>query len=84
MTAEMSVSREDLRRFVDGHRTAEQALRAERRRRLRNLSVEQSRAEYDALVRLWEASPRDGDLAALDRRAIRHRVELRRKLGWRR
>ena len=76
----MSVSREDLRRYLQGLQKAQAWFAAERRRRLATLTEAESRAEYDALVGIWEASPRDGDQAALDRLAIHERVELRRKL----
>lgn len=78
------VTRDDLRRFLDGHRAANLRLRREALRRLAALSVEEARAEYDSLCRVWETSRLLGDLAALDRRAIAERVALRRRLGGRR
>lgn len=51
----MAVSREDVQRFLDGHRRANDVTRAETHARLRTLTVEQSQAEYDALCRVWEA-----------------------------
>jgi len=78
------VTRDDLRRFLDGHRAANLRLRREALRRLAALSVEEARAEYDSLCRVWETSRLLGDRAALDRRAIAERVALRRRLGGRR
>jgi hypothetical protein len=78
------VTRDDLRRFLDGHRAANLRLRREALRRLAALSVEEARAEYDSLCRVWETSRLLGDLAALDRRAIAERVALRQRLGGRR
>lgn len=78
------VSRDELRRFLRGHRVAEARLREETLRRLASLSVEEARAEYDSLCRVWETSRMLGDRAALDRRAIQERVALRRRLGGRR
>jgi hypothetical protein len=78
------VSRDDLKRFVEGHRAAGARLRAETLRQLRALTVEEARAEYDSLCRVWEASRGPGDEAALDRLAIRDRVSLRRRLRGRR
>jgi hypothetical protein len=79
------VSRDDLKRFLDGHRAAGVRLREEALRRLASLSVDDARAEYDSLCRVWDGSRAlgDGD-AALDRRAIQDRVVLRRRLGGRR
>ncbi|HET7875891.1 MAG TPA: hypothetical protein VFN71_10230 [Methylomirabilota bacterium] len=79
----MPVSGEDLRRFLEGHRVADRLLREEELRRVRSLTVEAAREEYDMLWRLWAASPKDGDQAALDRRGIEERVALRRKLAGR-
>lgn len=79
------VSREELRRFVEGHRRASVRLRQEALRRLVSLSVEEARTEYDSLCRVWEVASRtSGDEAALDRRAIEDRVALRRRLRGRR
>ena len=78
------VSRDDLKRFLEGHRVAAARLRAEALRRLPALSVDDARAEYDSLCRVWETSRALGDVAALDRRAIQARVALRCRLGGRR
>ncbi len=80
----MSVSHEDLKRFLDGHRAADARLRVEALRRLASLSVEDARAEYDSLCHVWETSRALGDRSALDRRAIQDRVVLRRRLAGRR
>lgn len=84
-TESMAVSRDDLRRFLDGHRHADAVLRRLALHRLRTLTVEQARAEYDALVRTWEMSSRGQETAGvLDRRAIAQRVAFRRRLTGRR
>lgn len=80
----MPVSREDVQRYLDGHRAAEARLREEALRRLRSLTVDEARAEYDSLCRVWEASRALADQVALDRRAIEDRVALRRRLVGRR
>jgi len=78
------ISRDDLKRFLDGHRVADARLRQETLRRLASMSVEEARVEYDSLCRVWERSRPLDDGAALDRRAIQDRVALRRRLGgWR-
>lgn len=80
----MRVSRDDLKRFLDGHRAADARLREEALRRLRSLSVDDARMEYDSLCRVWETSRLLGDRTALDRRTIQERVALRRRLAGRR
>ncbi len=77
----MRVSRADLQRFLDGHRAASARLRAATLKRVAALSVEESRAEYDALCRVWEHSRAAAAQAALDRRAIADRIALRRRLA---
>jgi hypothetical protein len=80
----MAVSRDDLRRFLEGHRAADRVLRRESLRRLRFLTEAESRAEYDALCRTWEASGARADQGGLDRRAIAERVALRRRFAGKR
>ncbi len=75
------VSREDLDRFLQGHRTADALLREQTLRRLSSLTVEEARVEYDSLCAVWEMSRGTGDQAALDRWAIADRVALRRRLA---
>lgn len=77
----MRVSRDDLKRFLDGHRAADARLREEALRQLPLLSVDDARAEYDSLCHVWETSRALGDWTALDRRAIQERVALRRRLS---
>lgn len=78
------LTREDLKLFLDGHRAAGVRLRQETLRRLASMSVEEARAEYDSLCLVWESSRALGDAAALDRRAIQDRVDLRRRLAGQR
>lgn len=73
----------DLRDHLDRLRRGHTILRALRLRELCTLTADESRAQYDALVRLWEAQ-RAALGAALDRRAIGDRVALRRRLAGRR
>lgn len=84
MTNPLRVSRDDLKRFLNGHRAAGVRLREEALRRLASLSVEDARAEYDSLCHVWEMSRVLGDESALDRRAIQERVALRRRFGGQR
>lgn len=83
MTKPERVSRDDLKRFLEGHRVASTLLRREALRLLTSLSGEDARAEYDSLCRVWEMPRGLGDESALDRRAIQDRVALRRRLGGR-
>ena len=75
------VSREDLDRFLQGHRTADALLREQTLRRLSSLTVEEARAEYDSLCAVWAMSRGTRDEATLDRWAIADRVAFRRRLA---
>lgn len=77
----MPVRREDLRRFLEGHRIAAARHRAETLRRLAFLTIDQAREEYDSLCRVWEASGARAGGATVDRRAIAERIALRRRLS---
>jgi len=74
------VSRHDLMRFLDGHRTADAVLRRMSLERVVALTVDEARTEYDSLCRVWEASRAGGNDRALDARSIADRVALRRRL----
>lgn len=76
----MAVSKEDLKRFVEGHRVFNALVREETWRRLATLTVDEAREEYDALCRLWEANPARGDLSDLDRVGIGELVKFRQRL----
>jgi len=76
----MPVSKEDLKRFVEGHRVFNALVREETRRRLAALAVDEAREEYDLLCRLWESNPTRDDLSDLDRIRIDELVKLRQRL----
>jgi hypothetical protein len=76
----MPVNCDDLKRCLEGHRIAAARLRAETLRRLRFLTVDQAREEYDSMSRVWEASSAPPDDPAVDRHEIKARVGLRRQL----
>jgi len=80
----VTVSRADLRRFLDGHRAADARLREETLRKLPALSTDEARAEYDSLCRVWETSRLAADAGRLDHGAIDERIALRRRLARRR
>ena len=76
----MAVSKEDLKRFVEGQRVANAMVREETWRRLATLTVEEARDEYDELCRLWESSPAHHDLGDLDRMRMGELVKVRQRL----
>jgi len=76
----MAVSKEDLKRFVEGQRVVNALVREETWRRLATLTVEEAREEYDGLRRLWESNPARHDLGDLDRIKIDELVKLRQRL----
>jgi hypothetical protein len=79
----MDSAQRDVRDHLQRLRRGHAILRELRLRELRTLSVADARAQYDGLVRTWQARPRDLG-AALERRAIEQRVALRRRLAGRR
>jgi hypothetical protein len=83
MVIAMDPSRADVRDHLERLRRGHAILRDLRLRQLRELSEADSRAQYDRLVRTWQAQAGDRD-PALDRRAIEQRVALRRRLAGRR
>jgi len=76
----MDPTRRDVQDHLQRLRRGHAILRELRLRELRSLSVADARAQYDDLVQTWQAPPRDRG-AALDRRAIEHRIALRRRLA---
>jgi hypothetical protein len=73
----------DVRDHLERLRRGHALLRELRLRELRSLSLDEARAQYDRLVRTWQAQPRDLG-SALERRAIEQRMTLRRRLSGRR
>lgn len=76
----MAVSKEDLKKFVEGQRVVNALVREEAWRRLATLTVQEAREEYDALCRLWESNSARSDLGDLDRMRIDELVKLRHRL----
>jgi hypothetical protein len=79
----MNLARVDVRDHLERLRRGHALLRELRLRELRSLSLDEARAQYDRLVRTWQAQPRDLG-SALEQRAIEQRVTLRRRLSGRR
>ena len=79
----MDFARVDVRDHLERLRRGHAILRDLRLRELHALSLDEARAQYDQLVRTWQAQPRDLG-PALERRAIEQRVALRRRLAGRR
>jgi hypothetical protein len=79
----MDLTPGDVRDHLERLRRGHAILRDLKLGELRALSVDQARAQYDQLVRTWQAQPRELG-PALERRVIEHRVALRRRLAGRR
>jgi hypothetical protein len=76
----VALTKENVRRFIEGQRALNALVREETWRRLATLTVDAARQEYDALCRLWESSPARHDLGDLDRMRIHQLVRLRQRL----
>jgi hypothetical protein len=79
----MDLTPPDVRDHLQRLRRGNALLRELRLRELRQLSVADARAQYDRLVRTWQAQASHRG-PALERRAIERRVALRRRLTGRR
>jgi hypothetical protein len=79
----MDSARVDVRDHLERLRRGHAILRHLRLRELCALSLEEARAQYDQLVRTWQAQAADPG-PTLGRRAIEQRVTLRRRLAGRR
>lgn len=79
----MTLGPADVRDHLARLRRGHAILRDLRLRELRALSIDEARAQYDQLVRTWQAQPGDRG-PELERRAIEERVALRRRLAGRR
>ena len=69
--------------FLEGHRRANELVRAEKKRRLSELSIEDSLREYDTPCKMWEANPNSDKegLERLERQKILFLVERRKRLN---
>lgn len=76
----MAVAREDLKRFVEGHRVVNALVRKETWRRLATLTLEEAREEYDGLCQLWSSNPARHELGDLDQMRLDELVRLRQRL----
>lgn len=76
----MAVTKENLKKFVEGQRAFNALVREETWRRLKTLTVEEAREEYEALCRLWASNPARDDLGDLERMRIDELVKLRQRL----
>ena len=78
---EMAMQREVVVAFLEGQRRANEVIRAERKKRLSQLTAEDSLREYDALCEMWEANPNKEGLERLERKKILFLVERRRRFN---
>ena len=78
------VQRSDLLHFLDGHRYAGELIIRERKKRLQQLTHQESLNEYDSLCRIWEENLSKEGIEMLERKRIFFLLERRRtmdKLG---
>ena len=74
------VEKADLLRFLEGYRKANGLIREERRQRLSQLTLDESRHEYDALCAIWEANPKKEGMGPLDRQRLSFLIKRRERL----
>jgi len=73
--------KEALRQYMYGHAAAAEFITHEQAQRLESMTVEESAAEYDSLVALWEANPHREGMEHVHQRKVEELLELRRKLN---
>lgn len=81
---EFKVKKEDLLRYIEGHKKAEEIIQAEKRKHLPQLTPEESLKMYDELCNLWEewkSILSKEDLERLEQERIAFKVELRRRFN---
>ena len=76
----MPVSREDLRRFIEGHARANAIIAEERWERLAHLTVEEARRLYDGLCAGLEIPAMREGLDRLDQRRLTFLLRRRARL----
>lgn len=76
----MSVSKEDLLRFVKGHARVNQIRFLERMKGLRHLTIPEARRTYNDLCEIWRLQVNSESLKHLKDRRIEHVLLLRRRL----
>ena len=75
------VHKSTLMSFLEGHRKANEFIKAERRKRLSQSSVEDTLREYDDLCNIWEAHAQKEGLEVLERQKISFLLERRRRFN---
>lgn len=78
---EIKVTRKDLLQFLVGHKKANELIKAERRKRLSQLTTEDSLREYETLCNTRESSPDKEGLKFLERRKIEFLLKRRELLN---
>lgn len=77
----MAMQKDVVLGFLEGHRRANEVIRAERKKRLSQLTVEDSLREYDALCKIWEANPNKEGLGLLEKQKISFLLERRKRFN---
>lgn len=79
--SKLKVQKNDLLRFLDGYRSANELIKKERKARLRQLNNEQSLREYDIVCNIWEANPKKEGIKMLEKKRISFLLERREALN---
>lgn len=74
------VTKESLQRYLEGHRKANEIIKKERHKQLREMTAQESLQEYDFLCSLWEANPNKQGIEQLEQLKIEFLLKRRRLL----
>ncbi len=66
-TTEFELRKTGLLLFIDGQKRVNELVKAEKRKRLSQLTVKDSLLEYDALCNIWESNPKKEEMGGLER-----------------
>jgi hypothetical protein len=72
------VKKKDLSPFLEGHRKAEKLIKAEKKKRLSQLTNKDSIREYDYLCKAWEANTNKEGIESLEKQKISFLLKRRR------
>jgi hypothetical protein len=69
-TSRSKIKRKDLLRFLEGHQNANVLIKAEKRKRILQLTDQDSLSEYDSLCKVWESDPIKEGIEKLEEQRI--------------
>lgn len=79
--SKLEIRKRDLLPLFEGYKKADELIKAEKMKRLSELTRCESLREYDNLCNLWEINPHKEGIEVLDRRRLFFLIERRRRFN---